>query len=239
MTTLRAETRAAADAVLADVDDLRRYWLDTQTAWEIVRQSAGPDDRPADPGPPAFTSTPARRRELADRADDYLQRYFAAAVVERLYSVFDAYLLGLVRLWLTAHPRHLLRSGRGQKTRQVPLEAVVNAPDRAAVIDAAVERELRDLAYHSLSDQLDTLGRLFSLDRPNAEECAALLELKATRDLLVHGGGVVGADYLVRAGPLARFAAGERLQLPDVYLAASFDLVRGAIEVTANAAARG
>ena len=238
MTALRDEVRRAADAALTDVADLRRYWLDTQTAWEIVDESAAPD---ADPGPgpggaAAFSSTPERRRELAGRADVYLQRYLAAAVIKGLYTAFDAFLLDLFRRWLRAHPRHLLRSGRGQKTRQLSLETVVAAPNRGAVIDAVVEREVRDVAYLSLADQFDALRRLVALDRPADGERAALTELKATRDLLTHGDGVVGAAYLAASGPLARFAAGERMQLPDVYLAASFDLVRTVVAATADAA---
>jgi len=238
MTALRDRVRAAADAALADVADLRQYWLDTQTAWEIVDEASSPDAGFAAEffGTARFSSTPERRQELSTRADDYLQRYLAAAVVQQLYAIFDGYVLGLVRLWLLAHPRHLIRTGRGQQTRQVSLAAVVNAPDRAAVLEEIVEREVRDVAYLSLKDQLETLRKLVSLGRPDDDERAALIELKATRDLLVHGDGVVTADYLAKAGSLARFADGERMQLPDVYLSASFDLVRGVIAAMIDAA---
>ena len=239
MTSLRDQVNIVADRATASVEELKRYWQDTRTAWEIVEQSAAAagDDAPVRGGGPKFTAAPERRQELAGRADRYLQVYLAASVVQQLYSVFDDFLLGLTRAWLLAHPRHLLRKGRGEATRPVPFADVLDAPDRAAIVAAAVERDVRVRAYASLPEQLDYLNRLVKTDRPDPGERAALAELKATRDLLVHGDGVVGADYLAAAGNLARFAAGERMQLPDVYLVASLDLVGAVCGGVAGAAA--
>ena len=237
MTSLRGEVDAVAARAAVAVEDLRRYWLDTRTAWEIVEESTAPPGYAAEFfGGPAFASTPERRRDLAGRAERYAQTYLAASTVQQLYALFDGFLFGLIRAWLLAHPRHLLRTGRGQSERQVTLADIVRAPDRAAVIAAVVEREVRDRAYDPLDRQLDSLGKLFGADRPDAGERASLLELKATRDLVVHGDGRVGEDYLKKAGPLARFAAGERMQLPDVYLAASFDLVAAVVAGLAEVA---
>ena len=239
MNLLRNEVRAGSDAALANVADLRRYWEDTGDAWVVVEESvfAPPLNASAGQTPPnQFSSTPERRQELARRSGQYMQRYLAAAVVQQLYALFDGYLLGLIRLWLLAHPRHLIRSGRGQRTRQVPLAAVVDAADRAAVIETIVEREVRDVAYLSLGEQFDALRTLVSLGRPTDDERDRLIELKATRDLLTHGDGVVDAGYLAKAGSLARFAGGERMQLPDVYLTASLDLVRDVVSGLADAA---
>ena len=240
MTRLADRLRDLSASTRTEVSTLRTYWSDTREAWKVVREAAAFEDDSIGVlfgfDRPPFSSSPDERRALSAKAEGYRQKYLASAVVQQLHGAFDAFLLNLFRLWLTAHPRHLLRSGRGQKPRELSLRTVIDAPDRAAVIAAVVEREVRELAYRSLPEQFEALGRLVKLNRPTDEERGRLVELKSSRDLLVHGGGVVDADYLRRSGPFARFAEGERLQLPDEYLAAAFDLTGNVVREMSDAA---
>ncbi len=221
--------------------EARTFWSHTKIAWEYFRleqrngrvrelfESMGDD--PAAAGEQA---------DLFERAhgnlEYFLQNHLAPAAVQRAVAAFDGFLLGLIRVWLTAHPRALLRSGSNQKTREVPLATVLEAPDREAVIARVVETEVRKRAYGSLTDQIRFLRGLFPAPLEPENE-AALVELKATRDVLVHADSIVGRDYIQAVGAFARYAPGERIQLPDAYINTAFDLCISAIGRLADAAA--
>ena len=223
------------DGSLAEIEDLDWFWRDSGAAWElVVKAASAPTSATVGAGVDDGRRDVA---ELASRSEYYHQQYLNAAVVQRLHAAVDGFLLGLIGRWLTAFPKNLLRTGRGQKSRDVPLAEVLAAPDRAAVIDRVVERELRRLAYRSLTEQLGMLETLVGLDRPDVDERNRLAELKATRDTLVHGRGLVGPDYVGQSGQFARFVEGHRIQLPDEYLSASFRLVRTLVESLGTAAA--
>jgi hypothetical protein len=61
---------------------------------------------------------------------------------------------------------------------------------------------------------------------PSEDEIVRLAEVKASRDVLVHNQGVVNSIYRDRAGGLARFPAGQSLEISEPYLNDAFLLVR-------------
>ena len=62
--------------------------------------------------------------------------------------------------------------------------------------------------------------------------------MKAARDALEHNRGVVGRDYLEKAGALGTFAVGETVQIDEPYLLGCFTLLREVVEAMATAAIR-
>ena len=73
---------------------------------------------------------------------------------------------------------------------------------------------------------------------PDENQRGALCELKAARDALEHSGGLVGPDYIDKAGKFARHADGATIQIDEPYLLNSFALLREVIEAMAAAAIR-
>ena len=57
-----------------------------------------------------------------------------------------------------------------------------------------------------------------------------------SRDLLVHNRGVANRLYLLKAGRLARFADGERIEIPGPYPRQTWDLLRKVVANLAEAA---
>jgi hypothetical protein len=62
--------------------------------------------------------------------------------------------------------------------------------------------------------------------------------MKAARDVLEHNRGRVGPDYLEKAGPFARYAEDDILQVDEPYLMQCLALMRSIIEAMADAAIR-
>ncbi len=57
--------------------------------------------------------------------------------------------------------------------------------------------------------------------------------------MLIHNRGIVNRAYLEKTGTRARFTDGDRLDVPEPYLLASFKLVQGVIgDMAASAVAK-
>jgi hypothetical protein len=101
-----------------------------------------------------------------------------------------------------------------------------------------VERVVRDLAYRRPDQWFRFIDNRVNLGCPDEAQRVALCEMKAARDVLEHNRGVVGQDYLEKAGAAARFAAGETVEIDEPYLLGRFTLLRNVIEAMADAAIR-
>lgn len=176
--------------------------------------------------------TIADQTEIAPRIAGYIDQYLTPATFQQLVAVFEAYFFDLLALWLTAHPGILYR-------KQVDLETVLRAADAGEVLRLVVERELNEVTYRRVADWFEYLRKLVSAPGPTADEVAALAEIKASRDILVHAQGVVNAVYVAKAGANARYAAGDVLELPEPYFRASSDLLEKLVgDVTAGVASK-
>ena len=77
-----------------------------------------------------------------------------------------------------------------------------------------------------------------NLGCPDEAQRAFLCEVKAARDILEHNRGVVGPDYVVKAGAFARYVVGDVLQIDEPYLLQCFAALREVIAAMADAAIR-
>jgi hypothetical protein len=62
--------------------------------------------------------------------------------------------------------------------------------------------------------------------------------MKAARDTLEHSGGLVGSDYIAKAGAFARYAEGKIIQIDEPYLLNGFALLRAVVVAMTEAALR-
>jgi hypothetical protein len=158
----------------------------------------------------------------------------------------EDWILGLIRIWLRAYPEDMdlhfdpatgQRRSRKQEEVQIPLSRLLHLRDCAAILDALIERTLRDMTYERPEKWFRYLDSRVGLGYPDPSERARLSEMKAARDCLEHNRGVINRDYLDKAGTAARFAEGQLVRIDEPYLMACFALLRGVVEATAGAAA--
>lgn len=206
---LGADTRAALAAALD-------YHYQTIAIWE--RMVADVSQGVTFGVQNKATGRVADQAEVATNALAYIDKYLTPATFQQLVTAFEAFFFDLLALWLRSHPGILLR-------KQVELETVLAAPDTATVLQGVIERELNEVKYRKVSEWFDYLRRLVGVPGPSPDQVAALAEAKASRDILVHGKGLVNPVYLAKAGAKARYVVGDVLELPDPYVRATFGLV--------------
>ena len=180
-------------------------------------------------------------------AQRYLSVHLTHAVFKGLSADLEDCVPGLARLWLTAYPVQLdaaynesAERSRSQRRDeiQVPLSEILAAPDRAAILEGVVERVVRELAYRGPLQWFRFLDNRVNLGCPDDSQKGTLCEMKAARDTLEHSGGLVGSDYIAKAGLFARYAEGQIIEIDEPYLLDCFALLRIVVEAMTEAALR-
>jgi hypothetical protein len=88
-----------------------------------------------------------------------------------------------------------------------------------------VEKELQDVFYDRPVNWFEYIRTLAKITSPSQSEAEQFAEIKATRDVLVHGRGIANAFYVDKAGSLARARPGEPLEVPGPYDQRSWELI--------------
>jgi phosphate transport system substrate-binding protein len=70
---------------------------------------------------------------------------------------------------------------------------------------------------------------------PTEDEIDRISEAKASRDVLVHNRGIASKMYISKSGKLARFSEGQRIDVPEHYHRATWELIRKLVTDISNA----
>lgn len=218
---------ALRDRALADHNDAYDYYADTKLAWRIVHTVMQVGLKFSIRN--TTTGSTTTQVELASKARGYLVEQLAEASFQQSISVFESYFFDLLRLWLLAHPKFL-----GKK--QVDFQSILDAPDKESITLLVVDKELNDVLYLRPAGWFAYLNDRAKLGCPTASEVEQLAEAKATRDVLVHNRGTATKIYESKAGKLARFKEGQRIDVPEQYHRETWELIRKVIVDTSTAA---
>jgi hypothetical protein len=218
---------ALRDRVLADLSAAHDYYTDTKIAWRIVHElvQAGQTFSIRN----MATGTVTSQADLAGKSRGYVAGQLAEATFQQFISIFENYFFDLLRLWLMAYPQNLI----GKK---VDFKAVLEAPDKDAITFLVVSKELNEILYDRPAGWFAYLEDKAKLGCPTPDEIERIAEAKASRDVLVHGRGVAGKTYEAKAGRLARYKDGQRIDIPEHYHRDTWELVRKVVTDISNAA---
>ena len=224
---LAEDLRALRDRTLADLNAAHDYYENTKAAWRIVDQFIRAGN--AFTTQNAVTRTITTHTALAGKIQGYLAKELAEATFQQFLAVFESFFFDLLRLWLTAYPRSLL----GKK---VDFKAILDAPDKDAITLLVVNKELNEVLYERPAAWFTYLEEKAKLGRPTADEIERIAEAKASRDVLAHNRGAVGKTYEAKAGRLARYKDGERMDVPETYHRETWELLRKVVAEVSDAA---
>ena len=246
---LADDIRALRDRALAELKAAHDYYSDTRFAWGIIRESVRAGNRfaikttpdiaialepPVSEGSsPSFrskqTGTVTTEAELAGRAREYIKWQLPEATFQQFISIFEAFFVDFMRLWLLAYPGSL-----GQK--EVNFKDVLEAPDKDAITLSVVDKELNEIAYKSPASWFEYMEDRLKLGLPTKDEIEKFAEAKASRDVLVHNRGIANKIYESKAGALARYKAEERIEIPGDYHKDRWELIRKMVTDISDAA---
>jgi len=224
---LAADIAALRDRVLSDLNAAHDYYTDTKIAWEIVRRFIASGQTLSIRN--MTTGTVTTHVELAGKSRGYVAEQLTEATFQQFVTIFENFFFDLMRLWLTAYPMSL-----GAKT--IEFRKILDAPDKAAITLQVVNHELNEVMYGRPADWFSYLEDKANLGCPTPAEVAKISEAKATRDVLVHNRGVANRTYESKAGNLARYKDGQRIDMPEHYHRETWELLRKVVTDISNAA---
>jgi hypothetical protein len=161
----------------------------------------------------------ARRKdkELKEIYDRFLSRELFENLIVTSVSHFEAFLFAVLRLILLAYPKKLTLNIQGMEIKkEIPLEILLNTDDREEALRKVIERHLISLSYATPKAYLECLNKISGIDTsdPVFED---YLEIKSTRDVIIHNSGIINDVYLSKAGNKKRGKIGEQLEIDDQY----------------------
>ncbi|MCX7012109.1 MAG: hypothetical protein NTW86_06010 [Candidatus Sumerlaeota bacterium] len=215
-------------ALLA-LDGSHDYYTHTKRIWRLLQEDIRDGRRVEFRN--RTTGTRADGQSLLALAQRYLTVYLIPSSFQHFVSLFEDFFFDLLRVWLVAHAESLSK-------KQVEFGSVLRASDKAAIVSMVVDRDLHDLGFKRVDEWFAYLERLVKLGCPAAEEIENLAEIKASRDILVHNNGIANAKYVEKAGRLARYSDGQRLEIPEPYHRASWETIRRVVQEVSEAAIR-
>jgi hypothetical protein len=211
------EVNRLADRTLPDLDAAYDLFHHTEVVWDEFRLRVQAGYAITDTH--AATRTTVTQDDLVRLAPTYARNHWAPFTLGRFVAIFELFLFDLLRVLLLLHPARL-------SNKNVDFATVLATPDRDAIIQAVVDRELNEVKYRRVRDWFVYLESAIHIGCPAAEEIERLAELKASRDVLEHNAGVANAVYLSKAGSRARYQLGDRIEVPDAYLREGWLLLR-------------
>lgn len=128
-------------------------------------------------------------------------------------SSLEVMMQEVLRIILKSFPEKMSRT-------QVPMNQVIQATHTSEVFDLKAEEVVRDQMYKDTTQVLkyfaETVG--VSSDDFRADQIDYLVEIRQTRNLLLHNDLMVNDFYVSRSGKCCRANIGDRLSLDSVYL---------------------
>jgi hypothetical protein len=224
---LSDDIQSLRDRVLADLNSSHDYYTDAKIAWRIVRKVVAAGTTFANRN--LSTGTMTSHDDLAAKARVYVPEQLAEATFQQFISIFESFFFDLLRLWLMACPRNLI----GKK---VDFKAVLDAPDKDSIALVVINKELNEVLYDRPAGWFDYLEAKAKLGCPTADEIERIAEAKASRDVFVHNRGIAGQAYESKAGKLARYKDGQKINIPEQYHRETWELIRKVVTDVSNAA---
>lgn len=210
ISSLRSECLAALDAS-------HNYYGHTKSAWRLVQQLVRQGQTVTIQN--QVTGNTVNESELAGLAQTYVTGYLASATFQHFVSLFERFIFDFLQAWLTEYPGSL-------SATQLQLRTVLDAADKQEIIVSVVRKEILGLAYKRVPEWFAYMEKVCQLGCPTHDQIVQLAEIKASRDVLVHNGGIANLTYINKSMGFARFASGETLDLPEHYHRDSWQLLK-------------
>jgi len=129
-----------------------------------------------------------------------------------LVALFDAFLADVFSKVVRIRPG-ILKSSK----KQIFYDRLLEFGSFEALVEFIASRELNELSYKSIKDQPDYYRDRFGVAiEESGVTVSELIELRATRNLLVHNNGLVNHIYLEQV-PSSMYKAGDDVQVDTNY----------------------
>jgi hypothetical protein len=162
--------------------------------------------------------TPEELKQIAERAIS--KEIFFSVFVYAVAQV-EAFVGDLLLELLRFDNRRIKTRIKGiDHTSKIDINDLIDSSSREELIESVIRKELAALFYAAPSLQMEYFQAVSGVRLP-PEIVESWIEVKATRDIIVHNSGIANVTYVRKAGGSARAADGEELPMDETYFAAA------------------
>ncbi len=165
------------------------------------------------------------RSKFAKRTDAELKKIFDKYIDSELYanliiasvSQFESFLADVLSHVIFCYPQKLSTNVKGISiSKDVPLEFLVGSKSISEALEKEIDRRINEVFHASPALYFAYFKEIMGVDTTD-EVFEDYIEIKATRDLLVHNTGRINQIYLTKAGEKARGKSGDSLEIHEEY----------------------
>jgi hypothetical protein len=165
------------------------------------------------------------RSKFARRTDHELREIYDRFTRHRLYEAFlitavaefESFLARVLREIIREYPQKLCDGVPGVSgCKSIPAEILLESDTIDEALDKAIAEHINGVFYARPKEYLNYLSKIIGVDTED-NSFLDYLEIKASRDILIHNSNVANATYLSKAGTKARVAVGENLSVDSEY----------------------
>jgi hypothetical protein len=177
------------------------------------------------------------RGKEVERTAEQLKDIAVSAVSQEIYYSVFVYVVAQVEAFLSDVLLEVLSfDNRRIKTRikgidhvnKVDVSEVIDSISREDLIAKIIFKELSSLFYASPALQMEYFQSVTGVSLPK-ELINQWLEIKATRDIIVHSSGIANSVYIKKADSLARAKDGELLPINETYFGSAIASMKSLI----------
>jgi hypothetical protein len=151
------------------------------------------------------------KEELTNRYNYLMHTQLPVSGIFQLSMIMEVMFTSLIRDIVFEIPAKI------NSKKQVSVGEVIKSKSIEELHSSIIDKVLNELSYKSPKDFADEAESYLSV---NLLECAAYhqyIEMKSTRDILIHNFGIVNETYINKAGTHARAREGEELPISQIY----------------------
>jgi hypothetical protein len=199
-----------ADLIIPILEDARQ---DTASSSKQTYKFQVPSTRKK-----RFRDIPRDKEKFLQLLDDTISYDLFKYLIVSMVTLVEDYLATFIKIIFKQYPHKLTVNIQGVSVdRTVRLDTVIDASSRQEILDSIVDGRIASLFYASPATLFEYLNHAFQFEI-EGDIADSFIEIKATRDLLVHTDGIVNEVYLLKAGSMARAEIEERVLLDRQYL---------------------
>lgn len=165
---------------------------------------------------PKEDRTVESRRTDADIGQLYRAQWERGVFETNIVSIVsrtEAFLLECLNIAIVRYPQKLTiladRAG-------IPVDLFLEHEDRGVILERYIASRCEALMFAKPKDYLELFKKVLTIDL-DADPLSDYLEIKASRDIIVHNLGEINKLYLDKAGDKARGAEGDELVIDKTY----------------------
>jgi hypothetical protein len=168
----------------------------------------------------------SRRSRIVRLLDNAIDRDLYKHSLISAVAFTEDYLTTLLRAILTWYPQKLNLNIQGMTSdKQLDLNIILKAESLDALLATIIEKQLSSVFYASPDKYFQYIEQVLSINIEQ-EIKDTYIEVKATRDILIHNGGVVNALYLTKVGSRARASESKLIPIDASYVTKAIECMK-------------